>query len=137
MSLRNVLIAVILSVNVIAGAASANNIDAAAAQDQIAERIEVSKQRLNLTEEQAPEVEAILRDSTEKRRAVLEKYDVGGDRKLSFRQLRALKSDLEPISVQTRNSLASVLTPEQLAEFDIIQQEQRDEMRARMQARRG
>ena len=136
MSLRKFIIIAIASVSVIAGPASAVDADAPSSE-QIAERFEAAKQRLKLTEEQAPQVEAVLRDSAEKRRAVLEKYDVGGDKKLSFRELRALRSELEPISEQTRASLSSILTPEQLSEFEAMQQEQRAEMRAKLQARRG
>ena len=137
MSLRKLMIAAIFAASTIFVPASAQNIDAEAAQEEIAERIETAKERLNLTDEQIPQVEEILRESAEKRRAVLEKYDLGGGKKLGFREMRKLKSELEPIRKETTASLSAVLTPEQLAEYEKMQEEQRAEFRAKLQERRG
>lgn len=137
MSIRKLLITAFFAVGAIIAPASAQNINAAYSQEQAAERIEAAKNRLNLTDEQAPRVEAILRESAEKRRAVLEKYGVGGDNRLSFREKRSLRGELESIRQETKSALGGVLTDDQLAEFGKIQEEQRQALRAKLQERKS
>ncbi|MFO7278307.1 MAG: hypothetical protein DIU56_014855 [Pseudomonadota bacterium] len=112
-----------------AGPAFAQERDLETARQALTERLEYARERLQLTDEQAPQVEAILRKSAEKRRAVLEKYRIGESR-LSPRQARTLKGELEAIRKDTRAALAKVLTPQQLEEYDRIQSELRAEVRA-------
>lgn len=119
----------------VVGLASAHERDLETARQELLERVERARERLQLTDEQAPQVEAILRESAEKRRAVLEKYPLGESR-LSPRQARTLKRELEAIRRDTRASLAEVLTPQQLEEYDRIQSELRAEVRAAARERR-
>ena len=135
MSFQNLIAAAIFIAGVAAAPASAQNVDTQALQEQMAEQIEAAKQRLNLSEDQIPQVEAILRDSGEQRRAVLETYGVDGDDGLSLREKRRLRGEFRTIREETKSSLSTVLSEEQLAEFEQIQEEQRQELRARASER--
>lgn len=51
--------------------------------------------------------------------------------------MRSLRSDMQAIREDTSRKLATILSGEQLAEWQVIEEEQRVEFRKRMQARRG
>ncbi|MEL7489823.1 MAG: Spy/CpxP family protein refolding chaperone [Pseudomonadota bacterium] len=101
------------------------------------ERIRETAERLDLTEEQKPQVEAILREGIEKRESILK--DAGfkeGERpKMRPRQMRKLRGDLQEVSEETTEKLSAVLTDEQMTEYAKIQDERREEMRVRIQGR--
>ena len=56
--------------------------------------------------------------------------------KVGFRQLRGVKRDMDKINKQVERQLAGVLNKEQLKEYKRIQEQQRAEMRARLQGKR-
>ena len=108
---------------------------------QIMAQVSDVKARLNVTDEQAEQLEPIFLDSSEKRFAVLEKYGISGDmrssgKKIGFAQLRAVKRDMDKIDRETKEQLVGVLSERQLNEYKKIQQEQRAKVRERMMARR-
>ncbi len=117
--------------------ANAGQIDREAAAEQVEQRLEQTAKRLNLTDEQKPQVEAILRDSGEKRQAVLERYGFkNGQRpKLRPMELRSMRGELNEISEGTTKKLSAVLTDAQMAEYEKIKEEQQAEMRERIQGR--
>ncbi len=104
-------------------------------------RIAETKKRLNLTPEQEEQLTPIIEKSMDERLALLEKHgfkrDQGAERKRpSFSQMRALRSDMQELNEQTRESLAKILTEDQLEEWDDIQEENRAQMRERIRNRR-
>jgi len=115
----------------------AEEIDREAAAEQIEQRLQKTVERLNLTGEQKAEVEAILRDSAEKRQVVLESYGFkNGERpKLRVRQMRSMRGELNEISEGTTRQLSTVLSDAQMAEYEIIKEEQKAAMRERIQSR--
>lgn len=117
--------------------ANAENVDREAAAEQIQQRVLEMKERLQITEEQAPVVQEILRQSAERRFAVLEKYGFGdGERpSLSFREKRRLRGEINDVNEDTLNRLSEILTDDQLKEYKKIQEERRAEMRERLQSR--
>lgn len=119
------------------GIAHADDALGAAAADQVSQRVADLVARLELTEDQKQEVEAILRDSMEKRFAILESYGFESDArpKLRPRQKRGLRNDMKDVADATTADLADVLTEEQMAEFAVIQEEQREALRERLQER--
>lgn len=103
-------------------------------------RIEQAKQRLNLTSEQEKDIAPILEQSGKQRIALLDKHGIkrsksGEKKRPSFSQMMALKEDMEKLNAETREQLASILTDEQLAEWDKIQQESKEKMRKKMRSR--
>ena len=97
--------------------------------------------RLNLTDEQTEQLEPILLDHMEKRLAVMKKHGISQDsrssgKQMGFRQLRAVKRDMDKINNQAEKQLAGVLSKEQFKEYKRIQDEQRGSMRAQLQERR-
>ena len=99
------------------------------------------KARLNLTDEQAEQVEPILMAHMEKRMGVMQKHGFSqgarsSGKQVGFRQLRAVKRDMDKINKQVERQLAGVLNKEQLKEYKRIQEQQRAEMRARLQGKR-
>ena len=99
------------------------------------------KARLNLTDEQAEQIEPILMAHIEKRMGVMQKHGISqgarsSGKQVGFRQLRGVKRDMDKINKQVERQLASVLNKEQLKEYKRIQEQQRAEMRARLQGKR-
>ena len=66
---------------------------------------------LDLSEEQSRQVKAILKESHEKRRAVWEE------------QRKIIKPKMQAIKQETRDNLATVLSEEQLEEYDEMKAE--------------
>ncbi len=102
---------------------------------KIEERIRETAERLQLTDEQRPQVEAILREGIEKREKILKDagFEEGQRPQMRPRQMRKLRGDLGEVSEETTQKLSAVLTNEQMAEYEKIQEERREEMRARIQ----
>ena len=98
------------------------------------------KVRLNLTDVQIEQFEPIFHDHIEKRLGIMKKHGINQDfrsseKKISLRQLRAIKKDMNKINKQVENQLAGLLSEEQIEEFIKIQEEQRFEMRGRLKNR--
>ena len=115
--------------------------------DRVAEfeaRIEQTKQRLNLTDEQIAQIEPILASSFEATALVLENHGIdlnpGAPRdqreRPSFRTMRAIGKDMQAVREETAAEMAEVLTDEQMEEYRKIQEERRVELRERIRARR-
>ncbi|MGF1456989.1 MAG: Spy/CpxP family protein refolding chaperone [Alphaproteobacteria bacterium] len=108
------------------------------AKEQLQSAVMDAADRLKLTDEQKPKVEDILMESTEKRKAVLDRYGVkqGEKPNLNLRQMRSLRGEMETIRQDTLEKMGGVLTAEQLAEFEKIQNEMREQLREQMRSRR-
>ena len=109
--------------------------------EQFEERIAQTQERLGLTDEQIEEIAPILESGFEAQAAVLEDMgidldDRGRGPRVSLRDLRRLRSELQAIRENTREQLAEVLTAEQMEEFRQIQEEGRAELNERIRARR-
>ena len=83
---------------------------------------------LDASDEQKSDVRTILTESSEARRMALE--EVGGDfSALSFRERRALRSEMQDIDKATREKLSGVLSDQQLdyvrSEMDALRKEMR------------
>ncbi len=117
--------------------AQSGNIDRAAAAEEIEQRLKKTAERLNVTEEQKPEVEAILRESALKRQAVLESYGFkdGNKPDMSRRQLRSMRGELNKVSEATTTKLSAILSDVQMAEYEKIKEEQKAAMREQIQGR--
>lgn len=111
---------------------------------QLEQRIADTQARLNLSEQQKEQVRPILKTGAQARRQVLEKHGIdlsaagaGNQGRMGFREMRSLRSDMEAVREETNRELATVLSDEQFAEWQAIQEERRAEFRERMRARRG
>ena len=98
------------------------------------------KVRLNLTDVQIEQFEPIFHDHIEKHLGIMKKHGINQDfrsseKKISLRQLRANKRDMNKINKQVENQLAGLLSEEQIEEYIKIQEEQRFEMRGRLKNR--
>ena len=99
------------------------------------------KDRLNLTKEQSEKFEPIILYQWEKRMAVMKKHGISHEsnlskKKISFRQLREIKKDMDKINKEIEKKLIKVLNKDQLVEYKKIQEENRIEMRARLRGNR-
>jgi len=92
--------------------------------EQVIERLSA---RLDLTEEQAVEIEPIIRESIEKKREIFDRYREQG---ITVRE--SMRSEMQGIGDETHDRLATVLTDEQMEELLIIKQEKRARMEDRM-----
>lgn len=106
---------------------------------QIERHVEEIRARLNLSEEQRVRLEPVLRRSFEQRAEVLQRYGVSRDRteRLGFRKARALKSDLDAVRQSSEAEIAAILDERQMIEYRKIQEEMREELRARVRERRS
>lgn len=102
--------------------------------EAIAARLNDIGARLALTDDQKAAVGPILRKSFERRAALAEKARSG--KKPSRRELLQMRAAAERIRAETRAELAPILTPAQLAEYDRIQKELREEARRKFRERR-
>jgi hypothetical protein len=98
-------------------------------------RLEEASARLALTEAQREQVAPILRDSFERAAAVVQAARADG--RPSFRELRALRGDLEAIDQGAKSQLSGILSAGQLAELETMQEERREELRARLREQRA
>lgn len=120
-----------------APAAQAQPTDEQIAQAQ--ERMAEMRERLQLTDEQAAELEPIITAAVEKQQAVMDKHGVsmsGGGRP-SRRQLMQMRSDVDAVRQETNSQVKSVLKNDQYEEFLKIQEERKAERRARMREGRS
>jgi Spy/CpxP family protein refolding chaperone len=89
--------------------------------------IEYITDELDLSDEQSKQVKAILKESHEKRRAVWEE------------QRKIIKPKMQAIQEETRDKLATVLSEEQIKEYDEMKAEwkkKREERREKYKERR-
>ena len=119
-------------------AAFAQEADRAEQAEQFQQRLEETRSRLNLTDEQVEQVRPILRAGFEALLEVLEEHGIdlqdrsGAAGRLRFRQLRRLQRDLNAVREQTIEDLDDVLTDEQLETYKEIQEENRQAIRKRL-----
>ena len=135
----NILLACFFSVFAITVSAS-DILDRLAKAKQQVEQI---KTRLNLTDKQKEQVTPIFETNMSKRQTILsdygidlDSYEIKSGEKLGFRKARKLKSEMEELREQTKTQLENVLTDEQLAEYEEIQEEIASKIRSRVRASR-
>jgi len=104
---------------------------------QFEARLQETRDRLGLTPEQEEAVRPILVSSLEESARILQSYGFDGDSRpdLSLRERRKLRVELRGLREQTDRALSTVLTSQQLAEYDRIRDERQDELRARYRSR--
>ena len=101
------------------------------------ERLQETRLRLALTEEQMTEVRPILQDHFDAQMAIMDKYDMDGSSSRSdSQQLRTLRQALEANKAQTAERLGAILSAEQMAEFDKIQAEHKRQALERFREKR-
>jgi Spy/CpxP family protein refolding chaperone len=85
------------------------------------------KERLNLTKEQEEKIRPIIDASREKKQTILKKY---GEQEREH--IRALKNNMAALDQDTEKQFGSVLTEEQIKEYQKIQEERCPGMRPEM-----
>ena len=107
-----------------------------------AEKLEETKVRLNLTDDQIASIKPILiEDLAQKNQVLLErgidlesgKRPTGG---MNFREARALANDLDSVREETVEKLSVYLSAEQLEEYKKIQKENKEMVRERIKESR-
>ena len=116
-------------------AAQTQTMDPDAIAAEIEARMTQTIERLNLTDAQAEDFQVIMQDANEKRAQVIQNANLEESR--SFRKMRQLRSDMQQIDKETMAQLSSVLSAEQMSEYEVIRDEQRAAMKERMRNRQG
>ena len=88
--------------------------------------MEALTEKLELTEEQAAALRTILEEQRDKRHALIQQYKGQGH---EAREL--LRGEFQQLKEETDQRLATVLSAEQLQEFEAWREEQRQHMRER------
>jgi Spy/CpxP family protein refolding chaperone len=95
--------------------------------EEIQQRLEAAKARLNLTPEQEQRLRPIVEEEAKELRAIAQRYDGTASRqekRTALQEARALQRD-------ARARLEGILTPEQLGEWDEMRAEARERLRQR------
>ena len=109
------------------GAAQATTPEGAAASPEAEQRTEQARERLKLTPEQEPQLDALVQTVAGKVRSIESKY--GGNASREARINRA--SELRAVQQEFRSELTKLLTPEQLKEWEVLREEAAAKLRAR------
>ncbi|MCE7999689.1 MAG: hypothetical protein HEP70_12580 [Rhodobiaceae bacterium] len=107
---------------------------APASEEQREQRFQELSSRLDLTEDQEPQVRSILADDRETRLSLLRENGVdleAGDKPSMFTMM-GMRSDMMAINEQTRGELSTILSDDQMDTYDTIASERRAQMRASM-----
>ena len=96
---------------------------------------------LDLTKEQMAKVKPILDNHFAAQMAILDKHGINarqgdGKKRMGFRKMRALRNDMEENKTKTLELLSSVLSDEQLAKFEQMEAERKQQMREKFKSRR-
>lgn len=110
---------------------------------QIEARIAETRERLKLSDEQVEQLTPILKSSIEAQMGVLEKHgidlenrDSENQKRLSFREARKLRKDLDVVRKSSLEQVEGILSEKQFAEYKEIQEERRKKMREMIKDRR-
>ncbi len=89
-------------------------------------------ERLQLTDEQKEQVQPILEQHREDRRAIMSNAGIERGTPPTPEQMDAIRGPLQESAEQRDQALAAVLSPEQMTSFNQMQQQMRDMMRSKM-----
>ncbi len=101
----------------------------------MAQRMEETAARLDLTDAQREQVRPVFQDSMMQSAQLLQAARAGG--RPSLGELRRLRGELQAIDDATHAQLEGILSPEQLDELSTIQDENREQLRARLREQRA
>ena len=106
---------------------------------QFETRIQETGARLGLTEERQTRLKPILEDHFDAQMAILDKYGLGAgnrDEQPDFQKIRALRNELDTNKTKTAKRLSGILSKEQMVEFEKIQTERKQQIKAEVQSKR-
>ena len=95
--------------------------------EQLQQRVQDLKERLNLTPEQAEQVRPIIVEEMQQLKAVRDKYSGDQSRRSRMKMGREMKG----VQNATNDKLKNILTKQQMDELRKIREESRQEMRQR------
>lgn len=110
--------------------------------EELRQRLEEARIRLDLTDEQIEQVRPILRAEFEALQGVLQEHGIdlrdrsGGANRPGLRQLRRLRRDLNAVLERSLEDLGEVLTDEQLETYKEMREENQQAMRESLRQRR-
>jgi hypothetical protein len=98
--------------------------------------------RLKLTEQQAHQIEPLVLSHLKTRLSILKENGISPDsrsagERIEFRQLRAIKREMDSLDKQIESELVEILNDEQIEEYRLIQEERRAEIRSQIRSRVG
>ena len=98
--------------------------------------------RLELTEQQAHQIEPLVLSHLKTRLSILKENGISPDsrsagEKIDFRQLRAIKREMDSLDKQIESELVEILNDEQIEEYRLIQEERRAKIRSQIRGRAG
>ncbi len=110
-------------------------------QDFLAQ-MEKTRARLQLTDEQVEQITPVMENHLEQTQIILSKYGIdldnrgqGERKKLGLSKARQLGKELKTLRAKTTDELSQYLTDKQMATWQEIQQERRQQIRDRIKNR--
>jgi len=110
--------------------------------EELKERAQEMRERLNLTDDQAEAIQPIMIDHLEKTDKVLKGYGIDlrtGERpekRMGLRNARNMKSELDEVQASTEGELEKILDDDQMREYREIVQERQAARREKIKASR-
>jgi Spy/CpxP family protein refolding chaperone len=98
------------------------------------DRMDKLRERLDLTDEQEEQLRPVMMDNAKELRELRQQSEGGEPSKESA---KATREKLHEMMKAHREKIAAILTPEQMTEFDKLQQEWAQHMRQKGQERKG
>jgi len=125
--MRNTIAAVLtLSVSLVIPAFPAQDKSAPRNPEQLRERLEELKSRLELTPEQVEQIRPVLREELQKLKAVRDKYN---EQDRNRRTRLQMARELRGLRDATDNKLKKILSKKQMEELKKIRQQRREQVR--------
>jgi len=108
----------------------------AKAEERLAQFVE----ELNLSDEQIEQMRPVVRSAFERQAAALMKHGISiedgkPENKLSRRERRALRKDMQEERKKTHEAVSEILDDEQMKKYEELAAKRRDEMRSRARER--
>jgi len=97
-------------------------------------KIEAAKDRLRLSDEQLEQVRAVMRESFEESKTILQEYGVRPGEKIGLSKKIKIARKLRAVQKRTDKKLAQFLDKDQMKELKAIRKEMRKAARDRMQS---
>lgn len=114
-------------------AAGLSFIEPANAENPFQPQIETVVTRLALTEEQEAVARPIFQEGFRERMAILQEAGIQPGEKPKLHQMMRIRSPMQASQAKTEERLSAVLSQSQMAEYKIILEEIRRQMRAQFQ----
>lgn len=106
--------------------------------EQFSQQFAETRERLKLTPQQEEALGPVLRESAQQQRNIFKSYGFERGKnhpELSFSRKRALFKEIRALKKDTNKKVSHILSPEQMKEYEAIQDETRQRLKTRVNSK--